>query len=78
VAVSAEEHALSRLLARSINPVAEAAGGEPERLLRGIEVMELQRSQRPVITAGRTGAAGLLDQDPLDPATTLRDTELGA
>jgi hypothetical protein len=78
VAISAEEHALSGLFAGSIDPVAESAGGESERLFRGIEVMELQRSQRSAVSARRTAAAGLLDQNPLDLAASLCDALLGA
>jgi hypothetical protein len=78
VAVSAQEHALSGLVAGAINPVAESARRDSKCLLRGIEVMELQRSQRPVVSASRAAAAGLLDQDPLDLAASLCDALLGA
>jgi hypothetical protein len=78
VAVPAEEHALSSLLAGSVDPVAESAGGESERLLLRVEVVELERSQGPVITARRAAAASLLDQDPLDLAAPLCDALLGA
>jgi hypothetical protein len=78
VAVPAEEHALPGLFAGSIDPVTEAAGRKSERLLFGIEVMELQRCWRPVISADCATAAGLLDQDPLDLAAALGHTFLGA
>jgi hypothetical protein len=58
--------------------MAEAAGGEPERLLFGIDVMEVQGCCRAVISACSTAPASLFDQDPLDSAPALGDPFLGA
>jgi hypothetical protein len=57
--------------------MAEAARGESKRLLRRIQVMELESCGKAVIAARCTAAAGLLHQDPLDPAPPLGDPLLG-
>jgi hypothetical protein len=61
-----------------MDPVAETARRYSERLLGGIEVMELQGRLVPVVPTGHTASTGLLHQDPLDFAAPLRDALLGA
>jgi hypothetical protein len=78
VAVPTEEHALSGLLSGPLETAAQATGGESERLLRGVEVMEVQSGRQSVVSARSAAAAGLLDEDALDPTSSFRDPFLRA
>ena len=59
VAVGAQQGALSRLGAQHVHRACESARAQAEPLLRPVQVMELERSDAPVVAAGDALSAGL-------------------
>src|SRR4051794_6130842 len=91
--VGAEQHTFARFRSTGVEASREAAGGQTERLGGRVDVMELKRGERAVVSADQTTASGLLDEDLLDaapssvhplptasratPVTVLLEPELG-
>jgi len=72
VAVRAHERAFAGLLASLGQRPREPGVGQREALAPRLEVMELERSHVPVVSAERAAATGLRDQDLLHPPTAQR------
>src|SRR3954451_24837766 len=66
MAIRAEQHALAGLLPQDRQRPRHAVVGEAEALLHRIDVVELQRTDVPVVAAHDARTSGLFDQDLLD------------
>ena len=71
VAVRAEKNALGGLRAERVDANRGPLFSHPEPLGSRVNVVELERSHAPVVSAPHASASGLLDQDPFDLSPAL-------
>src|SRR4029079_13604797 len=61
--IRAEQDALRCLLSHLLYRPSEAASGDPELLRLRVDVVEVQRTDAPVVATKSAGSAGLGDQE---------------
>jgi hypothetical protein len=73
VAIRAQQDALADLHTKSVEAPRHPTSRDSELLLARIDVVELERGERPVITAQSTRPARLLDEDLLHASAPAND-----
>jgi hypothetical protein len=74
VAIRAQQYALADLRTKSVEAPRHPASRDSELLLARIDVVELERGRRPVVTAQSTRPARLLHEDLLHASATTNDS----